>query len=61
MPEKQPGIPPIVDDRVLAPTVRALVEIVETLVGQRVNAPPELRAVTLDQLQALERRVKALE
>jgi len=61
MPEKWPGIPAVVDDRVLAPAVRVLIEIVGRLVGQRGNGsqaiPPDLKA----KLDDLERRVAALE
>lgn len=58
---KWPGIPTVYDDRILAPAVRVLIEIVGRLVGQRGDGtqavPPNLKA-TLDDL---ERRVAKLE
>lgn len=58
---KMPGIPTVVDDRILAPAVRSLIEIVGILTGQRgdgsLAVPSDLKA----QLADLERRIKALE
>lgn len=58
---KMPGIPTVVDDRILAPAVRALIEIVGILTGQRgdgtMSVPSDLRARLTD----LEQRVKKLE
>ncbi len=55
-----PGIPTVVDDRVLAPAVRALIEIVGVLTGQRGDGTYSA-VTTADKLAELERRVKALE
>jgi hypothetical protein len=46
--EKYPGIPAVSDERNLAPTVRALVEVVELLIGQRGSG--NLRAATKQEL-----------
>jgi hypothetical protein len=48
VPPKYSGIPAITDDRVLAPTVRVLVEIVEQLAGQRGAA--DQRAASVQEL-----------
>lgn len=48
MPPKYTGIPAVTDDRVLAPTVRALVEIVEQMAGQRGAA--DQRTATVQEL-----------
>jgi hypothetical protein len=46
--ERKPsGIPAVTDDRVLAPTVRVLVELVEQLTGQR---NPADRAVSVTEM-----------
>lgn len=47
--KKFPGIPAVTDPRNLEPTVRALVEIVEILIGQRPGSK-ELRAATAQDL-----------
>jgi hypothetical protein len=57
-----PGIPAIVDDRVLAPTVRALVEIVELLIGARGTELQAANATDISrQLSDIKRRLEALE
>lgn len=48
---KYPGIPAVTNDQQLAATVRALVEIVELLVGQR--GDKSLKAMTADEVKAL--------
>lgn len=55
-----PGVPPVVDDRVLGPTVRVLVQIAELLTGQRGDTPLSVTALQ-KRIDELERRVKALE
>jgi hypothetical protein len=61
MPDRKdyPGIPAVTDERVLAPTVKALTEIVELLVGQR--GAGDKMAATKAELDALAARVAALE
>lgn len=60
---KFPGIPAIQSDAVLAPTVRALVEAVEMLIGVR-NSNGTLQAATVTdirrQLSEIDKRLKAL-
>lgn len=52
-----PGIPAVTDDKVLAPTVRALVEVVELLIGARGDAA----AMTQSDLNDLIARLEILE
>jgi hypothetical protein len=54
-----PGVPSLSSDKILAPAVRALLEIVGLLVGDR--GDKSLRAVTKAEFDALAARVKALE
>ena len=61
MPEKWPGIPTVVDDRILAPAVRVLIEIVGRLVGQRGDGSQAIPPDLLAKLADLERRVVKLE
>ena len=56
---RYPGIPAIVDDRSLAPTVRALWEAVELLTNQRGDGT--LAVPSPSKIAELERRLKALE
>jgi hypothetical protein len=59
-PQGYPGVPTVVDDRVLAPAVRELTAIVELLTGQRGDG--SLAVPTLiKQIADLQRRVTALE
>jgi hypothetical protein len=58
-PTRLPGIPAVIDDRVLAPSVRVLVDVVSILIGQRKDQTysiVQMRAKVAD----LERRVAAL-
>lgn len=55
-----PGIPSITDDRVVAPTVRALQENVELLTGQR-GTNTALVAATAADVNTLITRIAALE
>ena len=57
---KPPGIPSLTDDRSIMPVLRALREIVETWTGVRPEAQKQA-VVTIEQFEALEKRVKALE
>lgn len=56
---KWPGIPAVQSDKDLAATVRALVEIVQLLIGQTGTA--ETTAVTVDRLDEVNARLDALE
>lgn len=56
---KYPGVPSIASDKILAPAVRALIEIVGLLTGDR--GDQSLRVVTKGEFDALVARVKALE
>jgi acyl-CoA reductase-like NAD-dependent aldehyde dehydrogenase len=55
-----PGIPAVTDDRSLAQTVRALLEVVELMTGQR-GTNTELVVVRKKEFDALVARVAALE
>lgn len=48
---KYPGIPAVTSDQQLAATVRALVEAVELLTGQRTDKT--LKAMTMEEVKAL--------
>lgn len=61
MPEKWPGIPTVIDDRVLAPAVRVLIEIVGRLIGQRGTGEQAIPVDLKARLEDLERRVAVLE
>jgi hypothetical protein len=58
--DRYPGIPSITDDRVVAPTVRAIQENVELLTGQR-GTNPGLVAATAGDINILVNRIAALE
>lgn len=58
-PTKFPGIPAISDEKVLAPTVQALLEAVEILIGARGDG--SLAAVLASEYEVLEERVADLE
>jgi hypothetical protein len=59
--QKYPGIPVVNDDRVLAPTVRTLAEIVGLLIGQRGDGSLAIPSNLQSWMEDIERRVKALE
>ena len=58
---RYPGVPPVVDDRVLAPAVRALVENVELLTGQRGDGKLAVPYNIKSWMDEIERRLQALE
>jgi hypothetical protein len=63
MPERKPtypGIPPVINDQILAPTVRSLVEVVELLTGQRGDKSLALPSNLQSWMADVERRLRAL-